>query len=235
MRSQLPTAAAPGTLRFVTATRSSQQTFEREALLCRSLAQVAQFSPLALHAFTDNSRPLPDLYNEVIESADASDTLVFVHDDVWIDDWMVALRLQEALQNFDVIGVAGNRRRQAGQVSWNRVGENHAWDNGFLSGAIVHGQQQGQGHFNFFGPLPQAVKLLDGVFLAARAGTLQRSAVRFDPQFAFDFYDADFCRSCEQAGLRMGTWGIALTHASKGEMSATFEAAYLAYLNKGGS
>jgi hypothetical protein len=32
----------------------------------------------------------------------------------------------------------------------------------------------------------------------------------------------------------MGTWGIALTHASKGDMSAAFEAAYLAYLSKWG-
>ena len=227
-------SAPPAALRFITATRRSQRAFERDSLLCRSLVRVAQFSPFELRAFTDNSRPLPALYNEVIDGAAANDILVFVHDDVWIDDWMVALRVQEALTHFDVIGVAGNTRRQARQISWNRVGENRAWDTGFLSGAIVHGKQQGAGNANFFGPLPQPVKLLDGVFLAARAGTLQCSGVRFDPQFSFDFYDADFCRSCEQAGLRLGTWGIALTHASKGEISAAFEAAYQAYLNKWG-
>ena len=42
------------------------------------------------------------------------------------------------------------------------------------------------------------------------------AGVRFDPQFKFHFYDLDFCRSCEKAGLSMGTWPIDIMHASGG-------------------
>lgn len=41
--------------------------------------------------------------------------------------------------------------------------------------------------------------------------------MRFDERFMFDFYDLDFCRSVERAGLRMGTWPIAITHTSVGQ------------------
>ena len=69
---------------------------------------------------------------------------------------------------------------------------------------------------SYYGPSPRPVRLLDGLFLAARAGTLQRSGVRFDPALGFHFYDLDFCRAAEAAGLSLGTWPIALTHASTG-------------------
>jgi predicted O-linked N-acetylglucosamine transferase (SPINDLY family) len=60
------------------------------------------------------------------------------------------------------------------------------------------------------------VQSLDGVFLAAKAETLQRKGVRFDPRFAFHHYDLDFCCSAIQAGLSLGTWPLQLTHASSG-------------------
>ena len=78
-------------LRFVTATRGSRAAFEANAPLCRSLARAAKYSALELRVFADNRRGLPELYNGEIDAAQADDTLVFVHDDVWIDDWPIAL------------------------------------------------------------------------------------------------------------------------------------------------
>ena len=66
-----------------------------------------------------------------------------------------------------------------------------------------------------FGPAPMPVQLLDGVFLAARADTLRRSGVRFDPCFAFHYYyDLDLSRSARRAGLSLGTWPLPLVHAT---------------------
>jgi hypothetical protein len=57
--------------------------------------------------------------------------------------------------------------------------------------------------------------------------------VRFDPRFTFHFYDMDFCRSCERAGLSMGTWPIAITHRSTGAFgSPAWQAGYAEYLAK---
>jgi GT2 family glycosyltransferase len=80
------------------------------------------------------------------------------------------------------------------------------------------------------------VAVLDGVFLAARAGRLQESGVRFDPSLGFHLYDLDFCRSAEAAGLRIGTWPIALTHASSGDSirSSAWAASLELYFRKWG-
>ena len=220
---------------FVSATRLSETAFDRESALARSLARVAEFSPFVLAAAYENSRPLPEIFNRAIDAAGADDTIVFVHDDVWIDDWYVAHRLEDALAAFDVVGVAGNRRRLPKQQSWAFAGgtRREHFDN--LSGGIFHGPPE-RAVPSRFGPTPLEVKLMDGVFIAARARTLRERGVRFDPRFSFHFYDTDFCRSCERAGLRMGTWPIALTHRSAGENWAgpAWDDAYRAYLEKWG-
>jgi hypothetical protein len=64
-------------------------------------------------------------------------------------------------------------------------------DHDYLRGAIANGRPP---HCNLsvYGPCPSSVVLLDGVFLAARAGRLQESGVRFDPRLGFHLYDLDF-------------------------------------------
>jgi GT2 family glycosyltransferase len=69
--------------------------------------------------------------------------------------------------------------------------------------------------------------------MAAKASTLLDAGVRFDPQFAFHFYDMDFCRSAVQAGLRLGTWPNAVTHASGGRFGTPqWKEAAAAYYRK---
>jgi GT2 family glycosyltransferase len=128
------------------------------------------------------------------------------------------------LLHFDVVGVAGNRRRQAGQETWYlqpgrlRGDKIHqaSWDKNFLSGSIMHGTLP-DAKLSEYGPTPSPVKLLDGVLLACKAERLQSNGVRFDPALGFHLYDLDFCRAAEDAGLTLGTWPIAITHASSGE------------------
>ena len=98
-----------------------------------------------------------------------------------------------------------------------------------------HGIFMPAGSVDYFGPARQPVKLLDGVFLAAKAGTLRQAGVKFDIRFPFHFYDVDFCRTCEQAGLRLGTWPIAISHGSFGDFGTDdWKQAYATYLEKWG-
>jgi GT2 family glycosyltransferase len=213
-------------LTLVCATRTSVQDFHTQTLLGRCLPRLGEFMPFGLQLFANNTQPLGECYNAAIDAAAEGDALVFVHDDVRIDDWMLGQRLQDALNVFDVVGVAGNRRCQAGQVTWylqppapNKEGQMHApWDSEHLSGAIWHGPTApgAPGNMSNYGPSPAPVALLDGVLIAARADRLRASGVRFDAALGFHFYDLDFCRSATAAGLKLGTWPIAITHASGG-------------------
>lgn len=228
----------------VTATRCSQAEFPRETLLGRSLPGVGQLTPLALRGFFENSRPLGACYNEVIEQAGVDDTLIFMHDDVYLNDWMLGWRVQEALLHFDVVGVVGNRRRQPGQETWymqpsqivDGVRTMTTFDSAYLSGAIAHGSPE-QWQLSNYGPVPQPVQLIDGVFMAAKAGRLKETCVRFDAGLGFHLYDLDFCRSAIEAGLKIGTWPIAITHASGGGsvQSDAWTASAAMYLAKWGN
>src|SRR5258708_9849064 len=90
---------------------------------------------------TSNSRGLPLVYNEMLDLASDNSVLVFMHDDIWIDDYYMIERVLEGLEQFDVIGLAGNRRRVAHQPAWHYVNMQFEWDRPEnLSGLISHGQ-----------------------------------------------------------------------------------------------
>jgi len=214
---------------FVTATRDSMDQFKQRSPLIKSLIKVQSMCQVRLHVSAQNRDSLALAYNPAIEQVAPEDILIFVHDDVSIDDWYFSQRLTEGLQQFDIIAVAGNTRRQPKQESWIINPDNRQHDLKFISGAIFHGRE----NIHYFGPSPAAIQLLDGVFIACKAATLQTSGVRFDPQFRFHFYDTDFSRSCQQAGLSMGTWPIALTHMSAGKwQTPEWDEAFQAYLAK---
>jgi GT2 family glycosyltransferase len=203
-------------LRIVAATKHNQLGFLRNTLLGRALARVAFRPGLQLDVTVDNTAGLPEVFNAALSRAQDSDYIVFTHDDVWFDDWFLYERLVDSLKRFDVVGVAGNRRRVAKQPAWYCTDSSFKWDaQENLSGAVAHIEGFSE-RVSYYGASPSPVKLLDGVFLASKAKLLRSKNVAFDPQFRFHCYDMDFCRTCEQAGLKMGTWPIAITHASGG-------------------
>ena len=203
-------------IHLVSATRRDKDAFWSESALGLSLRRFAGDDRLVPWIAYANRRGLPEVYNEVIDHPGAQGLLVFVHDDVWLDDLFFAQRLIDGCQAWDVMGVAGNRRRLTGQPGWAFTNMTLQWDDSrHLSGMIGHGQQP-FGRVTRYGELPAECELLDGVLLAARAAALRDSGCRFDPRFRFHFYDLDFCRSARASGLRLGTWPIGMTHQSGG-------------------
>ena len=223
----------PPVVQLVSATRLEETAFWSGTLLGRSLRQ-PQHQQLVARICFANRQPLAVAYNAAIEDAPAGAVLVFCHDDVDLGPEPLAPQLQAALARFDLVGVAGNQRRQSAQVAWCLDPRSGGWDHPFLSGALRHGTPDSS-QLDVYGPAPMPVQLLNGVFLTARAETLQRSGVRFDPHFAFHYYDLDLCRSARRAGLSLGTWPLPLLHASGGEpWGATWTERQRAYLRKWG-
>jgi hypothetical protein len=206
-------------IEIVSATRMSQEDFWKLSALGQSLTRLKGDPHLVSHIAYENKRGLPEIYNERIR-ANAPDTfLVFIHDDVWLDSHFFSELVRDGCSYFDVMGVAGNRRRISRQPAWyfTKVanGKFVPDEAQYLSGAVSHGALPA-GSVSFFGPSIEKCELLDGVLLAARCGKLQEAKVFFDPRFDFHFYDMDFCRTARGAGLTLGTWPLAITHVSAG-------------------
>jgi glycosyltransferase involved in cell wall biosynthesis len=228
-------------IRFVCATRESRDEFFTKTPLGRSLLLYRTFprrQAIELRLFAENRQGLSSVYNVAIEEARTTPVvLVFVHDDVYLNDYYWAYHLFNALEKFGIMGLAGNRRRAPGQASWMFLDERFIPDHPEnLSGVVGHGNGfPDLRQLSVYGDPGQEVKLLDGVLLAARSTTLLEKQLRFDPQFKFHFYDMDFCRQAELRGVSMGTWAISVIHASAGRLGeADWQAAYRRYLEKYG-
>lgn len=225
----------PSKFRVVSATRASRDDFFRTTALGRSLSLLP--SPLLeVRVFEQNVNGLPTVYNQAIEeSAGDPAIMVFAHDDVHLCDFFWAARIATSLRQFDIVGLAGNRRRVPAQPAWAFADTSFTWDSPEnLRGAVGHGKGFPPEEVRVFGP-PGEASLLDGLLIACPSTTLQRSGLRFDEQFDFHFYDMDFCRQAESKGLRMGTCMLSVVHESVGSFGGRqWWLAYEKYLRKWG-
>src|SRR5437764_242293 len=130
-------------LEFVSATRLTRDEFWEKSALGLSLRRLEPDPRWAPRVAFENKRGLPEVFNERIHAESEHDILAFVHDDIWIDDIFVVDQLVKALQEFHVIGVAGNLRRVPGQPGWlfSEMVPQFKLDLENASGSVAHGPQ----------------------------------------------------------------------------------------------
>jgi len=219
---------------FIAATRLTESDFWSTSPLGRSLPSLLKDPRVTTSIAYNNSRGLPEIYNEAIATQEA-DLLVFLHDDVWLVDEDLLHSIREASKAFDVIGVAGNTRRTADQPAWifsHIDGNRFVRDTKNLSGTLMHGSPENH-RIDEYGPSPAPCESLDGVFLAVDRRALSRARVKFDTAFSFDLYDMDFCRSARKADMKLGTWPIKIIHESVGVFgSERWKETFKTYLEK---
>lgn len=230
-------ATANPKFRIVVATRVPEGEFAAGTALGRSLA-LFPFPFVEVRLFAANQTGLPALYNRALrEAATDPAILVFVHDDVAFQDFFWPSHLVEGLRLFDVVGLAGNKRRVPGQPAWRFLNDRLEKDErSNLSGIVAHGKSWPPDYVSYYGPPYQAVKLLDGLLLAAPSEKLLASGLMFDERFNFHFYDLDFCRQAEVRSLTLGTCSVSVLHESDGRFGTpAWREAYARYLEKWGS
>lgn len=230
MNAQLP-------IRFVCATRETKEGFLENTALGRTISVYKSMEFVQLRLFVQNSNGLSKVYNTALRESEKDPAiLVFAHDDIYLPDFYWPDHFYNAIQHFDIVGVAGNKRRVPKQPSWAFVDDKFTWDAyANLSGVVGHGYGFPCENLSVFGRPGQEVKLLDGLMFVCRSDLLHQKALMFDERFHFHFYDLDFCRQAEQKGLKMGTWPISVIHESGGNFGTeAWKQAYKAYIEKWG-
>jgi hypothetical protein len=167
------------------------------------------------HRIIDNNTDgLCKVYNRFFCDKWKNYIVVFVHDDVEINAVDLKSKLNQAIEKFDIIGVAGSSYHSLRQpVLWHNSPRD-AW-----SGAVEHPIAKGSEIFatNHFGQYPKKVLTLDGLLIAVNMEKALEVGLKFDEQFDFHFYDLDFSVTANQLGLSCGTWNISTTHYSHGD------------------
>ena len=171
----------------------------------------------ACHVELNNTKSLASVYNKHITDENKDKILVFVHDDALIEDLFLTEKLNEAIQEFDIVGVAGIKPNITLKepALWHLMGNKEQY-----SGAVAHflPNENTKRFMTNFGLTPERTILLDGVFLAVNVENIIKTELKFDETnpARFHFYDLDFCLSANRLGIKYGTWPIWLTHKSYG-------------------
>lgn len=169
---------------------------------------------------TENIEALSKIYNrEIYDNIyNKNKILVFVHDDVIIEDLFFKDKLNDALDNFDIVGVAGIKPpiNIKSPALWHLMGDRSQY-----TGSVVHFEKNDNNIRRFttsFGIMPERAVLLDGVFLAINTAKVIEKQLKFDENnpAKFHFYDLNFSLDANNKHLKLGTYPIWITHQSHG-------------------
>tara|TARA_Y100000310_G_C20592358_1_gene768751 strand:- start:309 stop:1031 length:723 start_codon:yes stop_codon:yes gene_type:complete len=217
-------------LLVATATQKSMDGFKKQPLYESLFITEPECDFTKKHAFfkdrevdliakIDNTQIISKHYNKsikfAIDNSDDYDYILFVHDDVSIEDKFLCKKLADGLREFDMLGLAGGKNLKLNHPAlWHLMCSQDSW-----SGAVAHPFEKTKFSMTSFGPMPQRCLLLDGLFFALKIETLKNNPkVKFDEKIptVAHFYDLDFCLTANQNGLKLTTWPIWVTHLSPG-------------------
>ena len=159
-----------------------------------------------------DAQSLAEAYNRGVERS-TGDIIIFSHDDIEILSEDFALRLQNRLRSFDLIGVAGTSRVLNG--SWFTAGQPAIF--GHVLQPIPNQPGLRYDMFDQFASVCGGIQALDGLFFATRRDIVD--AIKFDSTTfdGFHGYDVDFSYRVYLAGFRLAVCNdILIYHQSTG-------------------
>ena len=192
---------------------------EDQTLIFKSISKLEKDLNISHQSFLSNTASLTQVYNTVLPNINYKNSIiVFVHDDVVIEELFFIEKLNEAMEKYDIVGLAGIKSpiNITPQKSlWHLMGSPEQ-----MSGAVAHFTDD-TCHSRFmthFGTTPERVILIDGVFMAVNVERMLETGHRFDENCPakFHFYDLNFCLDANKKGLKIGTYPIWITHKSHG-------------------
>lgn len=174
------------------------------------------FKDIDFHiTYNNTSVGLPEFYNKVIDSNTEYDTLILCHHDVSLLYSNIEYQVREGLKQYDIIGVAGCREPRIVEKNlWHWMSD-RALQRGFAAHPVASANPE-VSYVTVFGPSPDRVAVIDGVFMALNARKVKQSKARFDTNFMWHHYDIDFSLTCNRNKLKIGVWPILINHQSPG-------------------
>jgi hypothetical protein len=161
----------------------------------------------------ENNTGLPKVYNQFITEENRNNKIIFIHDDVLIEDMFLLEKLDVAFETYDIVGLAGTKacNLKSDMTAWHLMCERKD-----MVGEVAHSKDK-KVWTTCFGATESRALLLDGLFLAVDISKLLDSGTRFDENFDFHHYDITFCLNANKNKLKMGVYPIRVIHFGMGD------------------
>lgn len=207
------------TVKIITCTRAkTQQEFEQRPIFESLEKQAKTNSNIDVVVVKNNKKGLSVVYNEFLAAANSNEILLFVHDDVVLEDLFLYEKLVKS--PYAITGLAGAK-------TFNKRSQNLAWhvasDKSSHVGEVAHFNAQNGVWTTKFGPTNSRALILDGLFLSCNVKELHEKKVTFDSRFDFHFYDIAFCLRANEQRATCGVLPIRVIHYGLGDSMLTKE------------
>lgn len=167
----------------------------------------------------NNNQSLSVNYNKFIDKKflKKHDIILFIHDDVYIDDLECFSKLYSYIYEYkyDIVGVAGGSDVQVKKPAlWHLMSKNRF-------GYISHPSGDDISEPNLrtiasFGPTPKRCLVVDGVFIGLNLARAIDTGWRFNESYDFHHYDLSSCIDANKLKLKIGVAPINILHNSPG-------------------
>jgi hypothetical protein len=207
------------TYKIVVATTYNKEEFQEKSAIAIFLDKIGYKFGTNYDIVYENKEPLTKIYNRYIIEKNRGTKVIFVHDDVLIEDLFFFDKMNLAFEKFDIVGLAGAKTCNVGAEApaWHLMAPRED-----LVGEVTH-SRGGNNWTTVFGKTPNRVLVLDGLFIAVDVSKLLDSNTRFDEDFAFHHYDITFCLNANKNKLKMGVYPIRVVHFGLGDSMNTVE------------
>jgi hypothetical protein len=197
--------------KFVTATPNDLSTFKQKSPFYLSLDKLGLTKQCTF--VTENKEGLPKVYNSFINEDNRNSYIIFIHDDVLIEDMFLEEKLKLAFDKYDIVGLAGSKKCNlyAPFPAWHLMSDKNDW-----VGEVAHSKDKKK-WTTVFGETDSRALILDGLFIGVNVSKLLDSNTRFDENFDFHHYDISFCLTANNNKLKMGVYPISVTHFGLGD------------------
>jgi hypothetical protein len=201
-------------LLIVTCTKAkTDKEFESRPIYQSLKKQFESNADIDFCVFKDNKKGLSECYNSVLKDSNNADKVVlFVHDDVVLED----LFLYEKLINspYSITGLAGAKtfNKSIDKLAWHLAADR----NSFV-GEVAHVKPGGVTWTTVFGSTPSRALTVDGLFISCKVKDLIEKDLYFDEDFSFHFYDLAFCMKANAKKVLCGVLPIRVIHHGLGD------------------
>jgi GT2 family glycosyltransferase len=201
---------------FVIATQYSSGDFWGKSQIALFLEKTYNENNCSI--FFENKQGLPYIYNKFINESYKDKKVIFLHDDVLIEDLFWEEKLDIAFENYDIIGLAGSKKCDLTKPpAWHLMS-----DREYHVGEVAHCHDK-KVWTTVFGSTSSRALLLDGLFLGVNISRLLETNTFFDEDFSFHHYDITFCIRANSQKLKMGVCPLKVVHFGLGDSMNTPE------------